>query len=478
MIRPRFGFRGSIALVTAALSLVTLGIAFTVVSVFVNRSQERQFDEALVAVADAEALELASKPGERIQISDRPGPSANDVGPLPLFGAVYAADGALIESTPTFRGAAPPISRLSGRQRRPFDFDWEHARLRGVMVEIPAGRASSGAKMLIAAERADLDNDAAFLRRAMMLVFGVAVAWTVLLAVGVATRLTRTHRTIVATTKRVVGGDLTARVGVSRPFDEMSALARNVDEMIDRLALLLGNQQLFIAHAAHELRSPLTTLYGELSNAVRRPRDAEEYKRAIEHALGSTRRLKDLAEDLLALARLAGEVPGAREQISLTRIIGDAIEQVRPEMAARRLTLEVEGDDVWTDGRGGDLTRMFRNLLENAVRHSPEGGSVTVVVAADDRFVTVRISDQGPGVGAQDAEAIFRPFIRGTGEPRRRGGGSGLGLTIARDIASLHGGEVSVVEPGQRGASFEVKLPRASPPSLRSSDRNQRERPA
>jgi two-component system heavy metal sensor histidine kinase CusS len=245
----------------------------------------------------------------------------------------------------------------------------------------------------------------------------------------------------------------------------MSALARNIDEMIDRLALLLGNQQQFIAHAAHELRSPLTTLYGELSNALRRPREADDYKRAIEYALRSTRRLKDLAEDLLALARLAGEVPGARERIALRQVIGDAIEQVRPELTARRLTVKTEGGDgVWIDGRGGDLTRMFRNLLENAALHSPEAGTVAIAIAIDqdDGVVTVRISDEGPGVAPQDVEAIFRPFIRGSGESRRRAGGSGLGLTIARDIARLHDGDVSIVASEERGASFEVRISRAS----------------
>ena len=286
--------------VTAALSLVTLGAAFAAVSFSVNRSQERQFDQALLAVAHAEADELSQNVTERIQISDRPGPAANDVGPLPLFAALYAADGALLDATAPYRGSAPSWPELARHEGEPFDFTWQGQHLRGAVVQV-LGR---NARLLVAASRNDLDGDEAFLRRAMLMVFGVAVAWTVLLAVGIATRMTRTHRSIVATTKRVASGDLTARIGQVGRSGDISALARNIDEMIERLAVLLGSQQQFIAHAAHELRSPLTMLLGELSHAARRSRTSEEYQRAIEQSLRSARKLKDLTEDLLSLARL------------------------------------------------------------------------------------------------------------------------------------------------------------------------------
>jgi two-component system heavy metal sensor histidine kinase CusS len=452
----RIGFRGSIAAVAAALSLVTLGVAFAIVSASVNRSQERQFDQALLEVAEAEAIELSLHPGEAIVISDRPGPAANDVGPLPLFGALYAADGGVVNATTTFEGAPPAAGVLAQADRQPFDFDWRGQHMRGAIVALSGGHA----RLLVAATRNDLDGDAAFLKRAMVMIFGVAVAWTVVLAFGIATRITRTHRNIVATAQRVVRGDLSARVGSADRSGEMAGLARNIDEMIERLALLLKGQQQFIAHAAHELRSPLATLYGELSNAVRRTREAREYRDAIDHALRSTRRLNHLADDLLALARLGAKAPQENDATTISEVIAEALQQAGPDASARGIAVSVAGEQTPIQGRRNDLVRMFRNLIENAVRHSPDGAAIAIHSSCADGHVIVEVSDEGPGVAPEDRGEIFSPFFRRPAKPNGSSG-AGLGLTIARDVARLHGGDLTLAEsPGARGATFVVRLPR------------------
>lgn len=451
----RIGFRGSIAAVAAALSLITLGVAFAMVSISVNRAQERQLDDALLEVAKAEAVDLSLDPEEGIAISDRPGPAANDVGPLPLYGALYATDKRVLDATATFAGDPPAPAVLAHPDGQPFDFEWRGQRLRGANVALSGGNA----RLLIAAPRNDLDGDAAFLKRAMTLVFGVAVGWTALLALGIATRITRTHRNIVSTAKRVAAGDLSARVGSEERAGEMADLARNIDEMISRLALSLKGQEQFIAHAAHELRSPLATLYGELSNAVRRSRDAQEYRAAIEQALRSARRLNHLADDLLVLARLGAKAPEVSETATIGEVIAEALQQAGPDAVARGIAVGIDGDELPIQGRKADLVRMFRNLIDNAVRYSPDGGTIEVrSLRADDQLV-VEVCDEGPGVPPEDEEAIFLPFFR---RPAKANGssGAGLGLTIARDIARLHGGELTLADnASSRGATFVVRVP-------------------
>jgi two-component system, OmpR family, sensor kinase len=455
----QIGYRGSIAAVAAVLSLVTLGVAFAIVSVSVNRSQERQFDQALLEVAEAEAIDLSLNPGEGITISDRPGPAANDVGPLPLFGALYGTDGRVLNATATFAGEPPTPSLLTHVDRQPFDFEWRGQHLRGAIVSLSGGNA----RLLIAAPRNDLDGDAAFLKRAVIMVFGVAVGWTVLLAFGIATRITRTHRNIVATAQRVVAGDLSARVGSQDRSGEMAGLARNINEMIERLGLLLKGQQQFIAHAAHELRSPLATLYGELSHGLRRPRDPDEYRAVIDHALRSTRRLNQLAEDLLTLARLGAKAPEATEIATISEVVADALEQAGTETTGRGIAVRVSGDQTPIRGRKSDLVRMFRNLIENAVRHSPDGGTIEIRSSQTGEELVVEVSDEGTGVPTEDRESIFSPFFRRVGESNGRIAGTGLGLTIARDVARLHGGELTLAKTvGGQGATFVVRLPLAS----------------
>jgi two-component system heavy metal sensor histidine kinase CusS len=137
----------------------------------------------------------------------------------------------------------------------------------------------------------------------MTTVFGLALLWTLLVAVVVVWRLTRDHRTIAVVARRVAAGDFDARIRMLSGDREVMQLAQDIDAMIDHLGVLIGLQQRFIANAAHELRSPLTTLYGELSHALRRSREPAEYERAIQEALGATQRLRRLTDDLLAVAR-------------------------------------------------------------------------------------------------------------------------------------------------------------------------------
>jgi len=450
-------------LAACLLGLVTMGGAFATVAFLVNRAQERQLDQALRVAAHEEAAELAADDppgGAPPVISDRPGPAANDVGPLPKHVAVYWPDGTLASATDTFGEKVPSLDDIRHPLGVCFDTEVNHERLRAVLVPIPQ---HPGATLFIGVTRADLDGDAAFLSRAMMAVFGVAVAWTAILAWWIVGRLTRPHRAIVAIAKRVSAGDLGARMRQLLDRDDPEGLARNVDDMIDRLALLLEGQQRFVAQAAHELRSPLTALYGELSLALRRERSPEEYRQTIERALAASRSLKILAEDLLSLARLGTEPRPGRETARLAEVTDAARHSVEPVAHQRSVTLDLQVPSLTVDGRQPDLERLFRNLLENAVRHSPQGGAVLVRSDVARDAVRIRIYDSGTGVPPADRPRIFDPFFRGGRARAYVDVGTGLGLTIARDIARLQRGDLVLMdtESGE-GACFEVTLRRAA----------------
>jgi two-component system heavy metal sensor histidine kinase CusS len=458
------GLRGRIVLAASALGLATLGVAFTTVALVVNRAQERQLDDALRLAATEEAADLAASDppgGSPPVISDRPGPAANDVGPLPKYVAVYWPDGELASATSTFGGKAPPLRELGRPIGECFDTIANQERLRAVLVPIPQ---HPGSVLFIGVTRADLDGDAQFLAHAMMAVFAVAVAWTAGLAWWLVGRLTRSHRAIVKTAKRVSAGDLGARVPVSSSRQDPEGLGRNMNEMIDRLALLLRGQQQFIAQAAHELRSPLTTLYGELSLALRRERSRDDYRQTIEHALVASQRLKALAEDLLSLAHLGTEPRPAGGAVELDEVIGAAKATVSDEASHRSVTFELEASQAQVRGRAVDLERMLRNLLENAVRHSPTGGVVSIRARVlEGTVVSLRLCDQGSGVAPDERGRVFEPFFRGAHDRADLHVGAGLGLTIARDIARLHGGDIILLDTGSgTGACFEVRLPRIS----------------
>lgn len=449
--------RGRLIGAATALSLITLGGSFATVFVTVNRAQERRLDHALMVQAEDEARHVARASESEIRL--RPGPFANGVGPLTRYGVIYTADGGVLDTTPNFDQAVPAFAVVHRPAGRHFNLWFQRVHLRAVFARVPD---ESGRRLLLAIPRTDVDGDEALLRRAMALVFAAAVGWSLVMTAWLVRRLTREHQAITEAVTRVAGGDLNARVAAFAPRGRVDALGRSVDEMIARLDRLVTSQQRFVAHAAHELRLPLTTLLGELSHALRKDRDEVAYREAIEQALGDTRRLKLLADDLLTLARIGSVPENAMAPVSLRDIALGALDLLRPYAKARGVSLGVDGDGR-ARGHAADLTRLVRNLLENAVRHSPSGAPVRVIIREDAHGVTLRVRDQGPGVPEAEREMIFEPFYRASGHREDDDLGAGLGLSIVREIARAHGGEVTLEEPDpdRRGATFAVRLPRA-----------------
>jgi two-component system, OmpR family, sensor kinase len=451
-------FRTRLVTAVSAMTFATLGVAFVAVSLAVNHAQERRLDEALLAEAEHDAKQALLRDGEKLVIRDMPMPAANDVGPLTKYGVIYDRDGAVRARTSSFEDDVPALASVQRGPQKPFDFWHGREHLRGVIVPLPG---AGDQLLLVAAQRVELDGDASFLRRAMTVAFVLAVLWAGLVANWIVRRLTRDHQKIAEVAQRVAAGDLRARVEPRTSDPELAKLGRNIDEMIGRLEVLVESQQRFIALAAHELRLPLTTLYGELALALRRSRDTESYRAAIGEALDSTRKLKQLADDLLTLARIGADRMGSIS--SILDVVRAAEAQVHSQARERSIAFVVTGGDGSVVGDAGDLERLVRNLLENAVRHSPDGGCVAVELAARGDRILLAVSDEGPGILPEEREKIFEPFYRGRGETERSSEGAGLGLAIVRQIARAHGGDVALVDAASgKGARFEVSFRRGA----------------
>lgn len=455
-------FRGRFVGAISMVILITLAIAFIGVRQLVNASHERQLDEALRREALQEVAEIAESGGRRLRITPHIGPddSPDDIGPLTKYAALYDVDGEVLETTPAWRGAPPELSSVESDVG---DLEVNGIHLRAMLLEIPD---HPDTVLLLAASRVELDNDSRFLTQAMALVFGMAMLVTVVLTSAVVRRLTHVHSRIAQVARDVSGEDLSARVGDVSGAPEIVQLARDVDEMIERIDLLLRNQSDFIAHAAHELRSPLTTLYGELSHAVRRSRDVEQYRDAIDEALIATRRLMTLADDLLAFARV-GRVTAADERVvDLLDVVHEARAMVEPEAQARRVRVELEVASIKVRGSPLDLVRLVRNLLENAIGHAPADTVVEVDGGCERGAAVLRVRDHGIGIPHAEAERIFQPFVRGGRERASTRPGTGLGLAIVREIAKQHRGSVELATVEGSGACFTVRLPLATSGSL------------
>ncbi|MEU4178956.1 ATP-binding protein [Streptomyces sp. NPDC026589] len=246
--------------------------------------------------------------------------------------------------------------------------------------------------------------------------------------------------------------DLARRVPEPGSRDEIAALARTTNETLTVLEASVERQRRFVADASHELRSPIASLRTQLEVAEAHPELLD-----LPGAVADTVRLQVLAADLLLLARLdAGEKPG-----SATVELGALVREEVSQRTGDRIAVGVEapeGGAFEVSGSRGQLSRVIGNLLDNAQRHAE--GSVAVSVAADGRGVRVEVRDDGAGVPEDERERIFERFVRLDDARSRDDGGAGLGLAIARDVASRHGGTLTVHAAAEGGAAFRLWLPR------------------
>jgi two-component system, OmpR family, sensor kinase len=248
--------------------------------------------------------------------------------------------------------------------------------------------------------------------------------------------------------------------------DEVGELARTMDGMLQALdearserEQSLERQREFVADASHELRTPLTSIHANLEMLQAEGVGSEDDRQAVDSALSSTKRMSGLVSDLLLLARADAGRRAATKGLDLAAIAAGALEEVQPLAGTSRIESRLEGQ-LPLEGNPDELHRLVRNLLENAIRHTPEKTTVELTARRDGDEALLEVLDDGPGIPADMEDDVFDRFVRGEGPAdTAAGGGSGLGLAIVRAVAEAHGGTVSAGRSTYGGARFSVRLP-------------------
>lgn len=259
---------------------------------------------------------------------------------------------------------------------------------------------------------------------------------------------------------RIGPHDLRLRLPLPHVSDEARQLIAAINHLLERLELASAAQQRFVSEAAHELRTPLAVLRSGLEVTLQRPRDAEESRAAVEQAMGEVERLCAIAEDLLALARLDAEPAVEPTPVDLSEITAEASVMAQTLAEAKHQEFAADAHKgVIVQGSAGDLRRVVLNLLDNAVKFTPERGRIEIGITTNGSTALISVRDSGPGIDPRDIDHIFDPFYRSRGA---NGAGSGLGLALSREIVRRHGGVIQAANRATGGCEMLVRLPLAS----------------
>lgn len=304
---------------------------------------------------------------------------------------------------------------------------------------------------------ADVGDDAATVRRLVeieLVVGGVALAGALALTWWLVGRGLQPLRRMAQDAGRVAAGDRTVRLARPGAPDETRDLAHALDDALDARARAEARLRDFVADAAHDLRTPLTSVHGWADLYLQGGLDADGVERAMERIGEQTSRMRHLVDRLTLLARLDADVAPERAPIDLRGLVDDVVDDVAVLEPARRVVWVRPPEPVVVAGDRAQLAHVLANLVGNVLRHTPERATLTLELAADDAEAVLTVRDDGPGLPRELEGRAFERFVRGGG-----GEGSGLGLAIVAGVVRAHGGHVGIQSAPGAGTTVTVRLP-------------------
>jgi heavy metal sensor kinase len=421
----------------------------------IQARRAQQIADTLIAHASA-----ASEASLGTQVEGLYSPEAND-----RFIRITRADGA-----PVYTSGAPHDA----------SFDPAHVPSAGRAGARAVGLPAGGSLLVAAREAAGSDgtryrvevgtsaaaSEATLAHVLMMLAIGLPITVAVAVAGGfvLVRRALKPVEHMGRTAEAITQHNLSERLPVVRSGDELERLSVSLNHMIARLEETIQGSKQFVADASHELRTPLTVMRGELESLAQDGQLKGETREALGSVLEEVDRLGEIVEGLLALSRLdAGEAHSEWVRFDLAALVGGTAEQMNLLAEDKKVNLTTAvATPVFVEGDRARLKQVVVNLLDNAIKYTPAGGSVALSVRRDGPRALFEVSDTGAGIPADALAHVFRRFYRVDDARSREGGGAGLGLSIVKAICAAHGASVEVASVPGRGSTFRVTLPLAA----------------
>ena len=450
--RRGWSLRTRLVLLSTVVLAIGLAVGGVVIVVVLRLGLERASDEAVLQTAQ-EVVVLIN--GDRL-------PDPIPAGGTTLVQVVDAQGRVLAASAGTDRLVpALPADELAAASGGPITMDGARFGVLGpvrvVALTADPQDGSGQSTVVVAVPAGDIDDAVRVARTSLIVGFAVLLALLAAVAWRLVGATLRPVETLRAGAEKITGSGSTDTLPLPDSADEIRRLAETLNDMLGRLESSRRRQRAFVADAAHELRSPLASLRTQLEVGMATGDDPD-----AADLLAEVRRMTSLVDDLLLLARMDDAAPPPPELLDVGLVAAESVKRY----AAQRVpvTVEVTSPPLTLVNRDA-AQRVLANLLDNAVRYA--GSAVAVVVGAGaDGGVLISVTDDGPGVPAQDRDRVFERFSRLQDARDRGTGGSGLGLAIVRELVAQQGGSISLADAAEGadppGLRVEVRFPRAA----------------
>mgnify|MGYP006282395645 CR=1 FL=1 len=386
------------------------------------------------------------------------------------FARVVSPDGRVLERSPSFADRSPFSPRVpDGAEPIVRSHTWSGDLARTLYLPLDEASTSSRTTAWLEVTRLESSIHREMHRLGWLLGIGIAIG--VVVAIGSGYGLARRALHPVAALTEAArdiqeepAGELPTDFGVR---DELTDLAETFNAMLMRIRSGFERERRFRADAAHKMFTPLTAMQSELDVALRKPRSEDEYRDTLQTMRQHTETLTAMLDELMALSE-AEAISGAdtADPVDLSARIDTCVRRFRARAQRRHIDLEYRGsDEVWVMAQGEHVDTLAINLIENALKYTPDGGHVRVTVQAEGDVAELRVADDGMGFDPQEANRLFDRFYR-TADADATAPGSGLGLSIVKAIAEGYEGAVAAKSSGTgEGGTFIVHLPSVGPSS-------------
>lgn len=444
--------------------ILLAGSYFVFYSLFA-RQVHRQIDHQLVETAEPVAADLASDPTEK------------DVNQLNLPGnyfEVLSVHGRLLQRSINLAAGSLGITGDLPASRPAFRtlYDPHYGKLRVALV--PFARGGETQVLAVAVPSAPADRSLTAFRGIVWWLLPLSLLLTAIIAHAYVGRGLEPVRRLTAHARQTAGrmaesprGDLWTPIAVRNPRDELGRLAETFNTLFGRVDATVRQLRQFATDASHELRTPLSVIRGEVELVLSKPRPAEEYMEALRVVEGEMQKLSRIAEGLFTLSMAdAGRLRLNLGPVYLNEVLEEACACATPLAQAKKITIERElSTEAACQGDEAFLRELFLVFLDNAIKYSPCGSSISVGLARKDGLFRVTFADQGCGIAESDAPHIFERFYRGASASDSEARSGGLGLAIAKAIAHAHGGSIECVSRPSAGSTFTVALKATNSPA-------------